>query len=155
MNTRLIASILCVGAIAIALVPNSQTEAMATNDRTRNQDGEITSSLNVAATSGEVRFAFHVANVGSRKLEVTFPSGQTFDIVVFDSSGREVWRWGSGRMFTQALQARPLSSGDTIDIEEKWTAGGARQLAAGRYVAVATLMSENYPVENRVEFVLP
>jgi hypothetical protein len=157
MNTRLIAILLCAGAVAFALVPRSQTEAMANHDeRTRRKhDGELTSSLDVDARANEVRFAFHVANIGNRKLEVTFPSGQQFDIAVFDSTGREVWRWAQGRMFTQALQARPLSGGDTINIEEKWAAAGAKPLAAGRYVAVATLMSENYPVEKRVEFVLP
>jgi hypothetical protein len=65
-----------------------------------------------------------------------------------DSSGREVYRWGKERMFTQSLQNRLLDGGETKRYEE--TADKA--LPNGSYVAVATLRSSNFPVQERVPF---
>jgi hypothetical protein len=66
---------------------------------------------------------------------------------VLDSLGREVWRWSDGRLFTQAMQNHVMRTADLMEYEEVW-----RTPAPGRYVAVATLASKNYPVERRVEF---
>lgn len=100
-----------------------------------------------------IEFAFHVTNNAARKLELRFPSGQMHDIVVLDSIGREVWRWSEGRMFTQSLQNRIVDSYSTVT----WSASMDRDSAGtalppGRYVAVASLLSENKPLEQRVEF---
>ena len=51
-----------------------------------------------------IEFDFRVTNSTPRKLEAPLPTGQTHEVVVVDSLGREVWRWSAGRMFTQALQ---------------------------------------------------
>lgn len=97
-----------------------------------------------------VEFDFHVTNVGARKLEVNFPSGQTHELVVLDSAGREVWRWSSGRMFTQSLQNRVLHGSDSLSFALRW-----HHATAGHYVAVATLASDNFPMEQRAEFDVP
>ncbi len=98
-----------------------------------------------------VNFAFRITNNAARTLELLFPTGQTHDIVVSDSSGREVWRWSAGRMFTQSLQNRILDSNGTLTWEATWE-GGDGYLAPGKYVATASLLSENKPMEQRVEF---
>ncbi len=64
--------------------------------------------------------------------------------------GREVWHWADGRMFTQSLQNKLLASGDTMKIAEQWDAPAMK----GRYTAVAKLRSSNFPLEQRVSFVL-
>ena len=79
-----------------------------------------------------------------------FPDGQTHDFAVLDSAGREVYRWGDGRMFTQSLQNRTIEDGETLRIAEHATPS----LPQGSYVAVATLRSTNFPVEERVAFEL-
>ncbi len=114
-------------------------------------DGKLVPSLNVLRVGEEVRFSFHVANAGSRRLEVKFPNGQTHDIVVLDSAGNELWRWADGRMFTEARQYRSIDGGDSLRLEDGWDQPSAR----GKLVAVATLKSTNYPIEHRVEFTLP
>jgi len=109
----------------------------------------LSSSLDVRIAGG-VRFDFRVANAGRGKVEVRFPNGQTHDIAVLDSLGQEVWRWSAGRLFTQALQNRVLHTNDTLAFDERWSAA-----PPGRYVAVATLASRNFPIEQRAEFVVP
>jgi len=99
-----------------------------------------------------VDFSFHVTNHAARKLELLFPSGQTHDIVVVDSAGREVWRWSDGRMFTQSLQNRILESNATLTWQATWRTESGGLMPPGRYVAIASLLSENKPLEQRVEF---
>jgi hypothetical protein len=93
----------------------------------------------------------HVVNNTKRRVELTFPGGQTYDFVVIDSIGRELWRWGDGRMFTQAIRNKPLSSGDALDFEETWV---SPPLAPGRYTARGMLSSENFPLVQQVTFTI-
>jgi len=111
-----------------------------------NADAPLTPSLDVAVHD-DVRFAFHVANEGAKKLELLFADGRTHDVVVLDSIGREVWRWSAGRLFTQSVQSKVLRVSDRIAFEEAWN-----DARPGTYTAVATLASSNFPIEQRVEF---
>jgi hypothetical protein len=109
----------------------------------------IASGLDVQVQR-DVKFAFHVTNNAARRVELVFPSGQTHDVVVMDSLGREVWRWSEGRMFTQAIQNRVLEANETLTYQAAWTPAGAH----GKYVAVASLNGDQ-ALEQRVEFVVP
>ena len=108
----------------------------------------LAATLDVEVHDG-VKMGFHVLNTSDKKLEVNFPSGQTHELVVLDSLGREVWRWSAGRMFTQTLQNRVLRTSDSLEYDAVWS-----DAPRGRYVAVATLASVNYPMEQRTEFVV-
>ena len=109
----------------------------------------IAASLDVKV-EGEVKFTFHVTNSSAKRVELRFPSGQTHDLVVLDPQGREVWRWSHGRMFTQAMQNKVLAASDTLTFTETW-----RPEKAGTYTAVASLLSQNFPTEQRAEFTFP
>ena len=111
----------------------------------------IEAQLYVRASDSSVRLALHVVNTGKRRVELTFPSGQTYEFVILDSLGREVWRWGKGRMFTQALRNKLLSGGESLDVEE--TLDDA-SLAPGRYIARGSLTSQNYPLVQQTEFTI-
>ena len=109
----------------------------------------VTAELYVHAADSSVRIALHVVNTSKKRVELTFPSGQTYDFVVLDSLGRELWRWGTGRMFTQALRNKTLAGGETLDVEETWTSAA---LPPGKYTARGTLTSQNYPLVQETEF---
>lgn len=98
-----------------------------------------------------VNFALHVGNNTKKMIELRFPNGQTHEFVVIDEDGKEVWRWSTGRMFTQSIRNKLLKGREETVFEERWNTQGMR----GKYTAVATLRSENHPVETSVEFVLP
>lgn len=168
MNPRLLIPLLCTGALALACGPRSRSDAVANattaasaeeqsysraaqRARRAKHDGELVPSFVIATTSRQVRFALAIENAGSKTLEMHFPDGQTHDILVLDSAGRQVWRWAEGRMFTQAHRTRPIGGGDTLRVEEEWDAAQHH----GTFTAVAMLRSTNYPVEQRVSFELP
>jgi hypothetical protein len=163
---------LCVGAVAFACGPHARKETTSTaagepaliqagsasaapathtarTTSTRINKPVITGDVYVRAKDSSVRIALHVSNTTKKSVELTFPSGQTYDFVVLDSVGRELWRWGNGRMFTQALHNTLLAGGESLDYEETWSTA---ELAPGHYVAKAVLSSENYPVAQQVEF---
>lgn len=117
---------------------------------TANAGSPLASSLDVSVAEG-VRLALHITNSSTQPIEVQFSSGQTHDFAIADSAGREIWRWGDGRMFTQALQAQALAPGQSVTFEERWEPAGA----TGRFTVVGRLMSSNLPVEKRLEFSLP
>jgi hypothetical protein len=111
---------------------------------------KIAPSFAVQVDKSALHFSLDVTNVGKKNVELHFPNGQTHDFAVLDSTGREVYRWGEGRMFTQSLQNRTIDSGETLRIAEHATPS----LPLGSYVAVATLRSTNFPVQERVAFEL-
>jgi len=178
MNTRLIISLLIAGALAFACGPRSHSRAPAAlatalpiheatpaapapavHVRRHRDDGpkaevKLASKLDVAVAQHEVKFALLVTNIGNKHAELDFPSGKSYDFAVVDSTGREVWRWAQGRMFTQSVRNQQLGVRDTMRVSETWTPAKVNA-KAGRYTAIATLNSSNYPVEERVEFVLP
>ena len=172
MNSRLIITLLCAGAVAFACGPRSRSEApvalasavpvrttpqaAATPRVTRNSaarpEVKIVSEFGVQTKGRDAQFALTIKNVGNKHAEVDFANGQRYDFVVMDSAGREVWHWSSGRMFTQSVQNKQLGSGESMRVSETWK---KPPVAPGRYTVVATLKSSNYPTEQRADFVLP
>jgi hypothetical protein len=153
VKSRIVVSLLCVGALAFACSPRSHSsEAQRANEPSpRREPGtSLASSLRVSVERG-VDLAYHVTNATDRRVEIRFPSGQTHDFVVLDSAQREVWRWSREHLFTQAVQTRLLDSGETVSFDERWDPAGR----SGTYTAVATLNSDSHHLESRVEFSVP
>ena len=160
MSRRSVTWILCIAAIALACGPHARHgdgDAHASvpgshqpDDQRQLADTSLAASAKVAVGSS-VRLALHVTNLANHSVEVNFPSGQTHEFVILDSLGAEVWRWSTGKMFTQALQNRNVDADATLSFDEQWKPEGRH----GRYTALASLRSSNHPVEERVDFVLP
>lgn len=149
MTTRLILSLFAVGALAIACGPRARTpEAGSSAPPKVVSESVLASTLNVETNDGP-RFTYTVVNNSGKKVELIFPNGLTHDVAVLDSTGREVWRWSEGRMFTQALQTRLLTHGSHMSYDERW-----KNAPAGRYTAVARLNSDAHPLEARTDFVV-
>ncbi len=89
-----------------------------------------------------VDFTLKVTNPGPRTTEIRFVDGQTHDFEVQDASGRTVWRWSSGRMFTQALRTQALEKGASVEYAERWTP----TVPKGPYTVTATLRSAPEPI---------
>jgi len=166
MNVRnLLIPLLCLGAVAFACGPRSHSEASLVSVNVakpvaapvvkktpkKEQQARVAPTFTVSVEHKSIRFALDVTNPTKKDVELTFPDGQTHDFVVLDSVGREVYRWGAGRMFTQSVQNRTIDGGETMHISETATL----DLPPGSYVAVATLRSTNFPVQERSAFQVP
>jgi hypothetical protein len=151
MYSRFVPPLLCAAAIAFACRPGGRPSIAGAvpSHRAVDDSAHVAGTLAVTTDDG-VQFAFQVVNETAERVEVRFPSGLTRDFVVLDDHEREVWRWSEGRMFTQSVQNTVLPAGDTVAFAERWTPS-----EPGRYTVVARLNSENFPVEQRTEFVVP
>ena len=153
--------IVSLGVLAYACAPRSRGgDGPATARSTKSRAGRATESpttpriesalaVSAANANHDVKFEFAVTNSGGGKAEMQFASGQTHDVVVLDTLGREVWRWSKGRMFTRLVQNKVLRNADTISFGERWS-----DAPRGHYVAVAKLESSNYPIEQRTAFIV-
>jgi hypothetical protein len=150
MRFRYLVPLLVAAALAFAYASPSPSHSYEPAPvRHRSVRDTIAASLDVKVGES-VKFAFHVTNSSAKRVELRFPSGQTHDLVVLDVQGREVWRWSRGRMFTQSMQNKILGVSDTLTFTETW-----HPEHAGTFTAVAVLLSQNFPTEQRVEFSLP
>ena len=169
MNSRLIITLLCAGAVAFACGPRSRSEAPValasavtvrntptppriTRDSKARPEVKLVTRFDVQTRGRDAQFALTIKNVGNKHAELDFANGQRYDFIVVDSIGREVWQWSSGRMFTQIVQNKQLGSGESMRVSETWKKPA---IAPGKYTVVATLKSSNYPAEQRADFVLP
>ncbi|MEP7346014.1 MAG: BsuPI-related putative proteinase inhibitor [Gemmatimonadaceae bacterium] len=149
MRTPLVAVLLVSAAVLYACGPRSHPSE--TPNRKNGTSGPLVASSLDVTVGDNIEFVLHVTNNAQKRLELTFPSGQNYDVTVLDSVGREVWRWSSGRMFTQAFQNHVLDANETLSYQAAWKPEAMR----GTFVAVASLRSENHPLERRVPFSLP
>ena len=152
MLARITVPLLVAAVLFFACGPRSPSPlAAATKAKPYASVGQgVVTHVKVDTARGDVRFAIEVSNDSRKRVELSFPSGRTHDFAVLDASGKEVWRWSEGRMFTQSMQNRLLDANDSVVYAERWSPP-----APGRYTLVAQLISENYPVSQRVEFALP
>ena len=150
MNSRLIISMLCIGAIGVACRSHTRADAAAAPLKARPADTatKLATSLHVDAQGKDVRLALHVLNLTKKSIELDFPNGQSYEFVVVDSIGREVWRWGHGRMFTQTFRNKFVDGGESFEVAERWSDAPS----PGKYTAIAVLTSSNFPVSERVDF---
>jgi intracellular proteinase inhibitor BsuPI len=86
--------------------------------------------------SVEITLTF--TNPGGSPVTFQFPTGQIFDLIV-SRDGNVVWRWSSGRVFTQAFGTFTLIPNESKVFRELWdqreTQG--RRVAPGVYEMVA------------------
>jgi methionine-rich copper-binding protein CopC len=149
MLARITVPLLAAAVLIFTCGPRSQPNAIAaraaaSSDSTLVTDVQVTAEPDARA----MRFSLSVANGTGKRVELSFPSGQTHDFVVLDATGREVWRWSDGRLFTQLVQNQLLEARDVVTYDVRWPTPPS----AGRYTLVAVLRSDNHPVEQRVSF---
>jgi hypothetical protein len=109
----------------------------------------LTATL-TASVGSDVTFTFTVKNTKSTTAEVHFNDGQQFDIRVWNDAGKQVWRWGADKGFTQALVTRTLAPGESATYVEHWTPP-----AAGSYRAMTYLTSTSHAAVGFATFSKP
>lgn len=149
MLSRITVPLLAAAVLIFACGPRSYHSAVAARPSIF-ADSAVVADVRVDMPVGAraVRFVLTVANGTGKRVELTFPTGQTHDFVVLDVTGRELWRWSDGRMFTQLMRNKLLDGRDVVTYDEIWAAPPS----AGRYTLVAVLRSDSHPVEKRIEF---
>jgi hypothetical protein len=61
-----------------------------------------------------IKFDFKLVNRSGESQDLTFASGQIYEVVVTDRLGQEVYRYSDNTMFTQAIVAKTLAAGEFL-----------------------------------------
>ena len=82
----------------------------------------LSAELTVETRPNAVVFTVSIRNDGDESVDLTFPTGQTADVVVrsTDDPAEVVWRWSDDRLFTQAIRQVTLAPGESLDEELTW-----------------------------------
>jgi hypothetical protein len=88
-----------------------------------------------------VPLRFSVTNTGDKSAILTFPTAQIQEFTVADSTGREVWRWSTGRVFAQSEKEVTLEPG-TAATYNYFGSVPAGRLAPGNYTVTGWLLAK-------------
>lgn len=89
-------------------------------------------------------FTIKLVNDSDQEIEVTFSSGQKYEIVVTDKEGEEVYRYSANKRFTQALETLTIPAKNQLSWKDQWglQVDGSR-VPAGEYdVKIAVKVNE-------------
>lgn len=93
--------------------------------------------LRTSTKDGVVEIEFRLVNRGEDAAELTFNSGQHAEFTV-SADDEVIWRWGEGRMFTQAVESDHLEPGEELRYTCTWD-----EPVPGQYVVEAELLAVN------------
>jgi hypothetical protein len=84
-----------------------------------------------------------VINTSDKLLPFRFNSGQTFDIVITNETGKEVWRWSREHFFTQVVRSDSIRPKGRWQFQEAWNRrdNDGNPLEPGRYRITAIITS--------------
>lgn len=92
-----------------------------------------------------LKFHISLVNQGQEDVELTFPSGQRFEIFVNDSNGKEVYRYSINRSFIQVIEEVILKAGEELSWEEEWdlTMNGEEVVPSGEYTVTVEITAHS------------
>ncbi|MFJ7936083.1 BsuPI-related putative proteinase inhibitor [Sporosarcina sp. NPDC096371] len=95
----------------------------------------------VAVDADQALFSFTVKNESNQSITLEFPTSQSYDYSVYNAAGRQVYRFGEGKMFLQALQSTTLNSREQFQLKSTWNynSNEAGKVHAGVYSVIAIL----------------
>ncbi|HHW21510.1 MAG TPA: hypothetical protein GXX26_01330 [Clostridiaceae bacterium] len=78
----------------------------------------------------------------TRPVDLTFSSGQQFELVITDEAGKEVYRYSDGKFFTLALINKTLNPGEILSWKDEWdmTDKDGIKLTSGNYKATINIL---------------
>ncbi|MCC5909167.1 MAG: S-layer homology domain-containing protein [Clostridiaceae bacterium] len=90
----------------------------------------------------EIFFNFQLVNQQEVAKEVTFSSGQQYEITIVNDDNQEVYRYSDDKFFTMALITKSLEAGDSIQWQETWdfTDKEGNQLTEGSFKATIEIL---------------
>jgi hypothetical protein len=102
---------------------------------------DFEATLEIEPTKEAAIFNLTFSNQSDEVAEVSFSSGQRFEIVVSDTKGNEVYRYSEGKMFTMAIQMLKLEAGDQLTFQDSWDYKvKGNKVDLGEYKVVATVL---------------
>jgi hypothetical protein len=99
--------------------------------------------VGVRPADGSYQITMIVTNTSDKLLPFRFGSSQTYDVVIADGSGKEVWRWSNGNFFTQVVRSDSIRGGAKWRFDVTWDRkdNNGNRVPPGEYRITAFLTS--------------
>ncbi|MGM0837596.1 MAG: BsuPI-related putative proteinase inhibitor [Bacillota bacterium] len=122
-------------------------------DKSKEVTGEDPNKQKLSSTleQKDSTFVFTVENDTGKDAEITFSSGQEYDYMVYDASGKLVKKLSEGMMYTQAIKEEIITPGETVSYSasyEEVTSG----LDKGEYTIEFVFTEQNFQASAKEAF---
>ena len=110
--------------------------------------GTLTVAKPLYRAGQPVQMIFRVVNTSQKPITYNFATGQRFDVRAERGKGLTVWKWSSGRLFSQSLASVTVASGKVLIYLAVWSGrdSSGSPVVPGVYVLVARSTSSNHSV---------
>ncbi|MGG1599395.1 MULTISPECIES: BsuPI-related putative proteinase inhibitor [Paenibacillus] len=104
--------------------------------------GYFDTTLEAKQEGDRMKFSFSVRNTSGKDLQISYSSGQKYDIYVYNEANEEIYRWSVNKAFTQALIVSSLKKADTLSFTEVWDLkdNQGKRVPKGRYTIQVRVM---------------
>lgn len=125
----------------------NQNQGNSTTDNVIEKEQEVSNlqvNLNAEQEQSEVNLQVIIENNNSEDIELTFASGQKYEITVVRND-QEVYKYSEGKSFTQAKQSIIIQSQSSVEWTEVWELDN--DLTTGEYKAEVEVLASNVTTE--------
>lgn len=104
--------------------------------------GRLETRVTYGKTDNNIVFDIGLFSHYTKPIELTFSSGQQFELTITDKSGNEVFRYSDDKFFTLALVNKTLNPGELLSWKDEWdmTDKNGVKLTSGDYKAVVNIL---------------
>lgn len=90
-----------------------------------------------------VKITITVTNKSPADINLLFGSGQSYDVLITDKSGRDVWHWSRGKVFSMAVRHVKIAARQSVKYALTWKQADndGRPVKPGKYFIRGRLMS--------------
>lgn len=128
---------ICLFIIMILLLISGCGTVDTVGEKKESEGNLVETELMIEQEKGQVQFELRLLNTTTETLELQFPSGQLFEIMVFDENGDNIYTYSEGKMFTQAVVFKQLEPSKRLVVKDTWE---NPSMLTGDFVAKATFM---------------
>ncbi|NLH01718.1 MAG: hypothetical protein GX488_07475, partial [Clostridiales bacterium] len=101
----------------------TRAEAVTVAGRLADMKAQIDSSVYVKASAkqsdGELVLSFSLANNTEKPVVLTSTNSQTFDFVIFDKDGKQIYRWSDDKVFSTVITKTKIEPGKEAFFSDK------------------------------------
>jgi hypothetical protein len=106
--------------------PKVSGSSVTSTEKTDGFSVSLTAEPRIVEPGGGVSLTLAVRNLSAEPRTFEMTSGQTYDFAAFEKDGKEVWKWSSGMMFTQALRSETIKAGESKVFKVSWPTAGLK-----------------------------
>ena len=104
---------------------------------------DLSTDKSIYRTGEPVKITLFVDNKSPKDANLLFGSGQSYDIMITDKKGIDVWHWSRGKVFSMAVRNVKIAARQNLKYTITWKQidNNSRLVTPGKYFVRGRLMS--------------